>query len=175
MFYRSLKDYDCNFVQLTCIIITSVIAVYCSVLHSELCTDHKNDSTNRHCRSRINLLTDDLTLSAPVHKFLTNESTISVPAPDESTILVPAPFLHPTLKHLFHTWRVYWDPLYTDLKNPKVKWNPVQLYLITPKVCIDPVFKDILPLKSPETLVVGCRDLITPKVSWDPGGACSKI
>jgi hypothetical protein len=64
------------------------------------------------------------------------------------------PFLHPTLKHLFYIWRVYWDPVYIDLIIPKVIWNPLQLCLITPKVCVDRVFKDIF----------------TPKVSWDPGG-----
>ncbi len=69
------------------------------------------------------------------------------------------PFLHPTLKRLFHTWRVYWDPVYIDLIIPKVIWNPLQLYLITPKVCVDPVFKDIF----------------TPKVSWDPGGSIQRF
>jgi hypothetical protein len=85
------------------------------------------------------------------------------------------PFLHLTVKHLFYTWRVYWDSLYIDLIIPKVIGNPLQLYLITPKVCVDPVFKDIFPLNAPETLVAGCRDIITPKVSSDPGGACSQI
>ncbi len=32
-----------------------------------------------------------------------------------------------------------------------------------------------VPLKSPQTLVVGCRGLITLKVSSDPEGACSQI
>jgi hypothetical protein len=55
------------------------------------------------------------------------------------------PFLHPTLKHLFYTWRVYWDPVYIDL--------------IIPKVCVDPVFKDIF----------------TPKVSCDPVGRMQRF
>ncbi len=32
--------------------------------------------------SNFNLLTDGVTLSAPVHNFLPDESTMSVPAPD---------------------------------------------------------------------------------------------
>jgi hypothetical protein len=93
------------------------------------------------------------------------------------------PFLHPTPKHLFYTFRVYWDPLYIDLIILKVLWNPLQLYLITPKVWVDPVFKNIFTSKVScdpggrmQIFNYTCRpwrctliNLITPKVSTDSG------
>ncbi len=37
----------------------------------------------------------------------------------------------------------------------------MQLHLIICKVCVDPVLKDIITLKSPETIEVQVQDLIT--------------